>query len=148
MMNDEKLPRIALILGGAGLIPQLVACWLTLLPEDRFIGLAAGYFYAALIFSFLGGTWWGIGAANRSTPKWVFAVAVIPSLIAFGSGVPWMTGATWPGPSLIVLGVGLLLSPLVDWQLRSIGLMGADAFRLRLMLSGGLGGLTLLLATR
>jgi Protein of unknown function (DUF3429) len=148
MLNDDKLPRAALVLGWAGLIPQLVACWLTLLPADRFIGLAAGYFYAALIFSFLGGTWWGIGAANRAAPKWVFAAAIIPSLIAFATGVPWMTGAPWPGPSLFILGLGLLGSPLVDWRLRGLGLMGTDAFRLRLLLSAGLGGLTLVLATR
>jgi hypothetical protein len=147
-MDDHRLPKSAVWLGVAGLFPQLVALWLTLRPEDRFIGLAAGYFYAALIFSFLGGIWWGIGVTRHDAPKWIFAVAVVPSLIAFFSGVPWMTGAPWPAPSLIVLGLCLFASPLVDWRLFNLGLIGRNVLKLRMILSGALGVLTVLLGTR
>jgi len=142
------LPRIAVVLGYAGLLPQILALLTTFNEQDRFIGLAAGFFYAALIFSFLGGLWWGIAASRADAPQWLFVAAIAPSLIAFGSGVPWMTGATWPGPSLTVLGAGILATPFIDRMLAKAGLISADLLRLRLGLSVGLGLTTLLLASR
>ena len=126
----------------------MLALGLTFDDADRFIGLAAGYFYAALIFSFLGGLWWGVAISNAHAPRWVFGVAVMPSLIAFATGVPWMTGAPWPGPSLAVLGLMLFASVLVDWQLRAMNLISAEFLGLRVVLSAGLGLLTLMMALR
>jgi hypothetical protein len=141
----ETLPPRALWLGLLGLLPQLLAVINALEPEYRYIGLSAGYFYAALIFSFVGGVWWGVAIGSADSPLWLYGAAVTPSLIAFATGIPWMTGATWPWPSLAVLGIGLLLSPLVDARLLAIGLISRDVFTLRLLLSIGLGCLTLLL---
>ena len=101
-----------------------------------------GFGYAALIFSFLGGVWWGIGVARDDAPGWIFAVAVAPSLIALAAYLPWIGGYAWPGPSLLVIGACLLLTPLVD---RAIGVLPAGWLALRLKLSLGLGAMTLAL---
>ncbi len=143
--SPPPLPRLAFALGIAGLIPQAIAVWLTTDDAHRALGLAAGYFYAAIIFSFLGGLWWGVAAANRATPRWIYLVAVIPSLIAFGTALAWMSGRYGYRPALGVLASGILLSIAVDWQLARLGLIHITLFRLRLLLSAGLGGLTLLL---
>jgi Protein of unknown function (DUF3429) len=142
----QSLPRGAAALGLLGLLPQLLAVINALEPEYRYIGLSAGFFYAALIFSFVGGIWWGIAIGREAPPVWLFGAAVMPTLIAFGTGIPWMIGGTWPWPSLMVLGGGLLLSPLVDVRLLKLGWISRGFFALRLVLSGGIGSLTLLLA--
>lgn len=144
----SPLPRIALFLGIAGLAPQAISLLATFNEADRYIGLAAGYFYAALIFSFLGGLWWGVAASRKDAPEWLYVAAVVPSLIAFATGIPWMTGAEWPGPSLGVLGMGILASILVDRALFKQGLIDRTVLLLRFGLSFSLGLLTLLLATR
>ena len=146
--SPPPLPRIAVVLGIAGLAPQVWALLATFREADRYIGLAAGYFYAALIFSFLGGLWWGIAASRKDAPEWLYLAAVVPSLIAFATGIPWMTGAEWPGPSLGVLGVGILASSTVDWKLASRQLIEPRLFALRFRLSLVLGSLTLALAFR
>ena len=146
--TPPPLPRIAVVLGIAGLAPQVWALLATFSEADRYIGLAAGYFYAALIFSFLGGLWWGIAASRKDAPEWLYVAAVVPSLIAFATGIPWMTGAEWPGPSLGVLGFAILASISVDWALLKRKLIDQSLLRLRGGLSLGLGVLTLLLATR
>ena len=149
-MSDSPppLPRLALVLGIAGLAPQVWALIATFREADRYIGLAAGYFYAALIFSFLGGLWWGVAASRKDAPQWLYLAAVVPSLIAFATGIPWMTGTEWPGPSLGVLGLGILMSTLVDWTIFRARLIDFNLWRLRLGLSLGLGLATLLLASR
>ena len=141
-------PRIAWYLGAAGLLPQVFALAATMREGDRFIGLAAGYFYAALILSFIGGLWWGVASASDDPPDWLYGAAVAPSLIAFASGIPWMIGATWPGPSLALLGLAIIACLRVDNLLLRHGLISVGLFRLRLALSFGLGSLTLALATR
>ncbi len=146
--SPPPLPKIALVLGIAGLAPQVWALLSTFREADRYIGLAAGYFYAALIFTFLGGLWWGVAASRKDAPEWLYLAAVVPSLVAFASGIPWMTGAEWPGPSLGILGVGILLSALVDRTMFTAGLIDRNLWRLRLGLSLGLGTATLLLASR
>ncbi|MFZ4745979.1 MAG: DUF3429 domain-containing protein [Sphingomonas sp.] len=146
--SPPPLPRIALVLGIAGLAPQVWALLATFREADRYIGLAAGYFYAALIFSFLGGLWWGVAASRKDAPEWLYLAAVVPSLIAFATGIPWMTGTEWPGPSLGVLGLAILMSTFVDWTIFRARLIDLNLWRLRLGLSLGLGATTLLLASR
>ena len=114
-------------------------------PETRYIGLAVGYLYAALIFSFLGGSWWGIAVATRGAPDWIYGAAVMPSLIALATGIPWANGGTWPGPSLIILGLCLLASPLVDRRIATISAFPHGWFTLRIGLSLVLGTLTIVL---
>lgn len=139
----ESLPPIAEKLGYAGLLPQALAVLLVFGGgEWRWVALAAGFAYAALIFSFLGGIWWGQAVASYAAPKWIFAIAVLPSLIGLAAFMPWTVGWNWPGPSLIVLGAGLALSPLID---RSIAQNSKRWIALRWKLSVGLGALTLML---
>jgi hypothetical protein len=143
----EILPRVALRFGFAGLLPQAIALFLVVTDaEQRWSALAVGYAYAALIFSFLGGVWWGQAIAMKNAPGWIYAAAIAPSLIALATYVPWVIGAEWPGPSLVMLGLCLVLSPLVDRAIGRSVELPIGWMRLRVMLSSGLGVLTLLLA--
>lgn len=142
----QRPPATALWLGFAGLLPQLWVLILLLFgnPEARFTALSLGYAYAALILSFLGGAWWGLAAqARNAVATWVWVAAVAPSLVALASAIPWAIGAEWPGPSLMLLGALLMASLLVDRALARQGLAPRWWLTLRVPLSLGLGGLTL-----
>jgi hypothetical protein len=146
-MHEVRLRTPPLALGGAGLVPQ-VACVLLALAraESRMVAGVVGGGYAALILSFLGGMWWMQALCRSDARWWPYLLAVAPSLIAWAALVAAVLGAVPPAASLAVLGVALLASPLGD---RVVGsLMGeVPAWRrLRHLLSGGLGALTLLLA--
>lgn len=151
-MNDgttysiPALPRAAHIAGYAGLLPQIIAAAMVLASNElRWIGLASAYGYAAFIFSFLGGMWWGFGVGTRkqtASAGPIFFAAVAPSLIAFFSYMPWIWGLDWPGPSMLLLGLCLMLSPLVDRWLQSQCHLPAGWMQMRWVLSLGLGGLT------
>ncbi len=155
VMNDLRLnpvqavPSAASIAGYAGLLPQFITLAMVLSGEDlRWVGLAAAYGYAAFIFSFIGGVWWGFGVIARkgSAPAGpIFMAAVAPSLIAFVTYLPWIWGLDWPGPSMLLLGLCLMASPLVDRWLQSQCDLPAGWMRLRWSLSLGLGGLTFVL---
>ncbi len=144
----SSLPPLARYLGYAGLLPQLIILLLLASgsPEYRFTALSLGYAYAAVIFSFVGGLWWGLAAASGRAPAWVWVAAVAPSLIAVGSAIPWATGGDWPGPSLWLLGAALVASLLVDWRLERLGLTPRLWMALRSPLSIGLGAMTLAIA--
>lgn len=140
----ERPPRF---LGGAGLLPQILCVLLALGDASlRTPAVIAGGLYAAVILSFLGGMWW-MQALSRSEPRWgPYVLAVVPSLVAWAALVPWLLGLVPPKAALIALGVALLLSPLGD---RSVGTLTVDVpawRRLRHLLSGGLGALTIILA--
>lgn len=142
----SPLPSFARILGFAGLLPQafLLAALVLGGPEIRSTALGLAFTYAALIYSFLGGVWWGLAAAAHApVPRWIWAVAVLPSLFALGVAWPSVTGHAWTGPSLVVLGSLIMSSVLVDLKLRSLGLTPPGWLPLRLPLSIGLGCMTL-----
>lgn len=136
----DTTSRNARLLGYAGITPQFIAFMAVLKggPEG-WSALALGFGYAALIFSFLGGVWWGLGMAAPRAPRWIFAVAVLPSLIALALWFPWMIGEVWPRPEMVVLGALIAASPLVD---HAIGFAPPGWLALRWRLSLGLGGLT------
>lgn len=146
----SNLPQTALIAGYSGLLPQILAAILVFTDSEyRWTGLAAAYGYAALIFSFLGGIWWGFGITALKTDAAagpIFILAVAPSLIAFATYLPWIWGWEWPGPSLAWIGIFLIASPLADRWLQHRCHLPAGWMKLRWHLSFGLGGLTLLLA--
>lgn len=108
--------------------------------------MAIAYAYAALIFSFLGGIWWGLAAAHKDAPGWIYIAAVLPSLIALLTYVPWILGLSWPGPSMLLLGLCIVGSPLIDQRLVTAGVESAWMLKLRWILSLGLGLLTLTMA--
>jgi hypothetical protein len=146
----SKLPSAALLAGYAGLLPQLLATALIVSGNDyRWTGLAAAYGYAAFIFSFLGGIWWGFGLIARKDgvdAGPIFALAVAPSLIAFASYLPWIWGLDWPGPSMAWIGLFIMASPLADRWLTKKCNLPDGWMRLRWHLSISLGGLTFILA--
>ena len=146
----RPIPKAAFIAGYAGLLPQIIAAAMVLSgSEYQWTGLALAYGYAAFIFSFIGGMWWGLGVTTRkddASAHGIFALAVAPSLLALATYLPWIWGLTWPGPSLAYLGFFLLLSPLGDRWLSSRCALPPEWMKLRWHLSLGLGGLTLLLA--
>ena len=77
--SSSALPPIAHWLGLAGLLPQVAAVLLILSgdPVWRFSAAAMAFAYAALIFSFLGGIWWGLAARDAdATPSWIWVAAV------------------------------------------------------------------------
>ena len=144
--RGPALPPIARWLGYAGLLPQIAAVAMVASGNLywRFAALALAYAYAALIFSFSGGMWWGLAARSEGrAPDWAWVAAIMPSLIALVSAIPWAIGDTWPGPSLGWLGLSILASLIVDYRFHAIGLAPSGWMALRTPLAIGLGLLTL-----
>lgn len=130
-------------LGYAGLLPPLLCAALIVGEHEwRYAALAGGFAYAAAIFSFLGGVWWGQALAAGRAGAAAYAVAVMPSLLAVALFLPWSLGWEWPGPALLYLGALIMMSPLVD---RALGFASRDFLWLRVQLSAGLGVLTVIL---
>lgn len=146
-MVHPGLARPAVVLGYLGLAPQAACLALATLSDPfRWASMAAAAFYAAVILSFLGGMWWMAGVLSderRATP---YVLAILPSLIAWASTLPWVFGAVWPGPSLFILGSALLLSPLCDRAISRRIAHPAGWLSLRVRLASGLGILTLAMA--
>lgn len=145
-MEHRKLSVAAWASGLAGLLPAFLALIATYTPGHSGAGLIVGFFYASLILSFLGGLWWG-AAQRDGGPAWVFVVANVPALTAFAAGLIWLWDGG-PRVPLLIIGVAILLTPLVDLRLARLGLVNRSQLRLRLILSAGLGVLTLALALR
>jgi hypothetical protein len=142
-MDSPSLSRTSLALGYAGLLPQFIALALAWQGgEWGFVALAGGFAYAALIFSFLGGVWWGQALASTQASAGAFVVSVLPSLISLALFLPWTFGWEWPGPALLYLGALIAISPAVD---RKLGFADAAFIRLRWHLSLGLGVATIML---
>lgn len=146
-MTGDRPPPLARALGFAGLLPQTAAvAALALGAEGRFTIGVLGVTYAALIFSFLGGAWWGLAARAENPPAWTWGLAVAPTLLALaaiGTVLSFRIPLSQVGVALI--GAAILLSPLVDRAFVRAGLAPAWWMRLRLPLSIGLGLLTLAL---
>ena len=143
----QTLPRPLVILGLAGLLPQALCLAMALQDgPSHWFAIAAACCYAAVILSFLGGMWWMAGALAGLREPWVYGMAVVPSLAGWAALLPWCVGWTWPGPSLVALGLLLLASPLADASLASRVALPAGWLRLRCAMAGGLGLLTLAIA--
>ena len=144
MDPHSSLSPTARALGYAGLLPQIACIALVTFDNPyRFNALFMGFVYPAVIFSFLGGVWWGQAIAKLGDASaGVYAVAVLPSLIAAALFYPYLEGWEWPGPAMLYLGAFLALSPMVD---RALGYSARDFMLLRWRLSLGLGALTIAL---
>ena len=137
------LDKTARLLGYAGLSPQILCLAMVLTGHEwRYSALGGGFAYAAAIFSFLGGVWWGQAVQSGRASAGAYGIAVLPSLIAVTLFLPWTFGWEWPGPALLYLGALIALSPMVD---RALGFASPDFLRLRWHLSLGLGSLTIAL---
>lgn len=98
--------------------PQLLFLYLTMTDvEASWTAPVAAFAYAALIFSFLGGYYWGVGLATQPDAPEILLVAVMPMLIAFALFMPWIWGWNWPGLQLVVLGVAIIIILFVDMRL-------------------------------
>ena len=144
----RTVPSWPRLLGLLGLAPQ-IACLVIAYtgPEEwRTLAQQCAAIYAALIFTFLGGTWWGIAAAapaaeRRGGLAWVWIAAVVLSLIAAaGLGVQ-LLGWLSIEPLLVMLGAGLLIALAADARLSS--LTPRWWLNLRAPLSLGLGAMTI-----
>lgn len=114
-----RVPRSALILGLAGLLPFVWSVATQALPAlsdfglhrlgPRFIGPYVGLVYGTIILSFMSGVLWGFAArASGHTATVGYCLSVIPALWAFffvGNG---------PSSAAIMLAIGF------------IGLLGLD----------------------
>lgn len=141
--SPASLSPVARALGYAGLLPQIICIALILMGHEwRYSALAGGFAYAAAIFSFLGGVWWGQALASGRATTGAYVIAVMPSLLTLALFLPWTFGWEWPGPALFYLGALILGSPLID---RALGYAAPDFLRLRWHLSIGLGSLTIAL---
>jgi hypothetical protein len=145
--TPKGLPRLAMRLGWAGVLPMAVALLAVLSgdPRFQFAAFAIGHAYAALIFSFLGGLWWGLAARADNPPNWLWHASVVPTLLALATFVPWVLGWPWPGYSLLVLGLAIATSLAVDLRAVAAGCVPEGWLGLRVPLSLGLGGATFLL---
>ncbi len=143
MDKRTSLSFPARVLGYAGLLPQIICIGLIVGGHEwRYSALAGGFAYAAAIFSFVGGVWWGQAVQSERATTGAYLVAVMPSLFSVALFLPWTLGWEWPGPALLYLGALILASPVID---RALGFAQGDFLRLRWHLSLGLGGLTIAL---
>ena len=123
----QAIPRSALWLGLAGLIPFFWGALTLLRPElglwgaatfgPRFIGPYVQLFYGAVILSFMSGVLWGFATKARGRAATAgYILSVIPALWAF-----FMTGGgpTGAAVNLIAGFLGLLL---LDWHFWQMGL--------------------------
>ena len=131
-MSKPPIPRPALLLGAAGLLPSL-AMPVLLAAGDAAAAFAlkAGPAYGALIASFIGGAWWGL-AANRAgdaaLTRWL-VLSVLPMLAA------WVALLLPPQAGLLMLAVIFALLPLADRAAQAGALAPEWWWRLRLPLS-------------
>lgn len=125
------------------LLPQAAFLLMALTEgEASWIAPVAAFAYAAFIFSFLGGLWWGIALVSQPNQPLFFFVAILPMLVSFGLFMPWVWGWNWPGQQLIILGLAIMASFLVDWRLIGKATIIPGWLRLRIIASLGLGLMT------
>lgn len=134
-MNDPRsIPRPALLLGAAGVIPFAALALLMaiggaglLAPEqaERILRL-----YSALILSFMGGAQWGLATASTRGPSArALAVSVLPALFA------WAAFLVPSRPGLLALAAAFLALMLYDLWTVSRGEAPAWYGRLRIGLT-------------
>jgi len=130
-----KLPPLIVALGYAGLIPFLAdPLWLTLSPQTAPLWLDhAWVIYAAMIASFMAGTFWGMGLQVADAPagQLGMVLAITQMLLAWGT-LALPAGGTLPA----LAGVFLLLLATEWWRERVFDPLGGY-LRLRLGLTLG-----------
>lgn len=129
----EPLPRLARLLGLAGLIPFLGSLALAAATTEAARGAAlwALATYGAVILSFLGAVHWGLalGSGRPAAVEARLGLGVLPSLIG------WVALLLPPVPALLLLAAGLLGTAGVETLAARRGLLGAAYLGLRWRLS-------------
>ena len=150
-MSDHRAGRSAtavgespLILGYAGLLPQIAAAATCFFGGTSDIGPMFAFGYATLILSFLGGIWWGFAMMTAEGQGRIACWAVVPSL--FGAGLILLSIAhvlslNW---ALVLLGSAVMMTLLIDRRLVDAHIAPDGWLAMRIPLSIGLGTLTIL----
>jgi len=133
----------AMILGYAGLLPQVAAAATCAFDQTMQTGAMFAFGYATLILSFLGGIWWGFAMLVGGRQGGIACFAVAPSIIAAGLILLSVAGVVALPLALVLLGTAVLLTLLVDRRLTTQGITPEGWMALRVPLSVGLGGLTI-----
>lgn len=140
MTDDSRIPRSALLLGLAGLIPFLwsaathlsteLAGWAGQWLPPMFIGAYVGLTYGTVILAFMSGALWGFATKTEGREAAVaYALSVIPALWVFFM----VTDAS--ANSVIYLAAGFVGLLLLDGMFTAIGLAPRWWMRLRVMLT-------------
>lgn len=132
---NVKVPLSALTLGFAGLIPPVVLTAGALLDLGLFAPSMPGFVltYAAVILSFLGGTWWGF-VSRQEQPGWgLLCVSVLPALAGWAAIFSFQ-----PPTALFALATGLIAALVMDALLVRRRLAPGWWTKLRVPLSLGL----------
>lgn len=132
-----------LILGYAGLLPQIAAVATCVFSPEGDVGPMFAFGYATLILSFLGGIWWGFAMRSTDGQGRIATWAVLPSL--FGAALILLSIAhvlamSW---ALVLLGSAVMLTLMIDRRLVDSHIAPAGWMALRVPLSIGLGVLTI-----
>lgn len=135
------IPRPALVLGLAGLLPFVWGVATLLIPAlnsltlntigPRFTGPYVLISYGSVILSFMSGVLWGFAARGAEARYSGYALSVLPALWVF-----FMVGGG-ASQALSALLVGYLALLRVDWQFSVWGLTPPWWMRLRLILTAG-----------
>ncbi len=130
-----RVPLPALLLGFAGLIPPAGLTIVALLDLGLFAPSTPGFVltYAAVILSFLGGTWWGFVSRSDRPGLGLLAISVLPALGGWAAIFSFQ-----PPAALFALAFALLAALAVDAYLTQRRLAPRWWMRLRLPLSLGL----------
>ncbi|MEM8632735.1 MAG: DUF3429 domain-containing protein [Pseudomonadota bacterium] len=137
----SAIPRSALILGLAGLIPFVwgtltvyvppLALWGTSTLGPRFVGPYVQLFYGSVILSFMSGVLWGFATKTEGRRAAVcYGLSVIPALWAF-----FFTGGG-PTSTAINLAAGFIGLLGLDWLFWHHGLAPGWWMHLRVLLTG------------
>lgn len=140
MSNDRRIPRPALMLGLAGLIPFLwsaathlspaLAGWAGQWLPPMFLGAYVGLTYGTVILAFMSGVLWGFATkAEGREAGAAYALSVIPALWVFFT----VTDAS--ANSTIFLAAGFVGLLLLDAMYSAWGLAPVWWLRLRVMLT-------------
>ncbi len=135
-----QIPRPALLLGLAGLIPFLwsaatqlspaLAAWAGQFLSPMFLGAVVGLTYGTVILSFMSGVLWGFATKAEGTQAALaYALSVIPALWVFAM----VTDAS--ANSIIYLAAGFVGLLLLDTMYSAWGLAPGWWLRLRVMLT-------------
>ena len=138
-VGTMQIPRSALTLGLAGVLPFLWSTLTLLNPEfgqlaagkigGRFVGPHAQLAYGAVILSFMSGVLWGFATKAGDRQGLCYALSTLPALWAFfmvGGGVVAATSA-------LIIGFVALLG--LDWQFSQWKLTPPWWMKLRLLLT-------------
>lgn len=119
--GDEPLPRIALILGGLGLIPFIIGTVFEIAGGPGW-GSPALRYYAATILAFMGGVHWGLAIGIRGDQRTTdqirlqLVASVLPSLVAWlALLMPMTQGMTTMAAAFLLLFAGDLLAVKRGW---------------------------------